>query len=487
MPGPGRAAVALALCATACQSPSADVLAVWLDAAVDEDGARAIQIYDSGERRQIELRPTIADSNASQVTLGVAPGGDGFAVSAVKGGSIWIDLRRSTRGVIGRGPWGELAPDALFSRSGRALLRGLAEDGPSDQVLLPIASTRTEALWLRAPQTEHLGGRGFLRSASDAPIVYWLEDGGSEGVEYVDGTIAAYAYPSDDARIDVVALVLLGKNRIHTRAIASDAFPRRIPKDVQRRGWCTHSLCVTPDGDAAIGISPTFCQLLRFQWARVGSDGESRPAREIDLPLGCGWESEPHLLAALDASHVLLDDDERVYLADLDAGLWTATPKLGASTTQVYMLAADGGRTMNLVSTDGTLIRADADGIDVVSAERTLCDPSAAPITSPNGAWVMLTCHGSEAIVEIEPAFSTTLRISALGLERFDGLAMRALAIDDGGNALMYSYDPDDNEAVPRGLFVLEGDGRLSRVDELEPTPEAIGGSTMTYFSAQAR
>ena len=130
---------------------------------------------------------------------------------------------------------------------------------------------------MRAPQTEHLGAIGQVRSAADAPILYWFEESGIDGVAYVDGTIAAYAYPSDDSRVDVDTLVLLGKNRIHTRGISSDAFERRIAKN-----WCTHSLCVTPDGDAAIGISPTFCRLLRFQWARVGSDGESRPAREID-------------------------------------------------------------------------------------------------------------------------------------------------------------------------------------------------------------
>lgn len=483
MPRPVKPALALfAFAGLGCQSPSADVLAVWLDAAVDEDGARAIQIYDAGERRQIELRPTIADSNASQVDLGVAPGGHGFMVSAVKGGSVWIDLERGTRGVLGRGPWGELAADALFSRSGRALLRELAEDGPPDHVILPIASVSTEALWLRSPETEHLGGRGFVRSASDAPVIYWAERAGSDGIDYVDGTIAAYAYPSEDSRIDVDTLVLLGKNRMHTRGISSTAFASRIEKQ-----WCTSSLCVTPDGEAAIGVAPTLCQLLRFRWAKIGSDGESRPAQQIDLPTGCGWTSEPHLLAALDAEHVLLDDDERIYLADLERNEWTATPKLGGIATKVEMVPADGGRIMNFVSSDGTVIRADKDGFQVVSAERTACVPLADPITSPNGAWVVVTCGGSEEIVELDLSFSTTLRISALGLERFDGIAMRALAIDDGGNALMYSYDPDDNEAVPRGLFVLEGNGRLSRVDELEPTPEPIRGTSSVYFSAAAR
>jgi hypothetical protein len=465
----------------ACQQPAADVLAVWVDASVDEDGARAIQIYDAGERRQVELHPTIADSDTSRIALGVSPRGSGFAVSSFKGGTVWVDVTRGTRAVLGVGPWGELGEEAVFSRSGRSLLRNLADSG-YDVVLLPIASRHATPLWLRSPETEHVGAEGLVRSASDAPIVYWVELGTSGGGA-VDGTIAAYAYPADDSRTDVDELVLLGRGQMHTRAIGLDSYPGRIGST-----WCSSSFCVTPTGDALIGISSTaLCQLLRFEWARVGSDGESRPPRIVDLPLGCGWDNnEPHLIAALDASHVVLDDDDRIYLADLDAGVWTATPKLGG-VTQISMLPADGGRVMNFVSGNGTLVRVDADSIDVVSAERTDCQEADQIVTSPGGGWVVMTCRGtSDAIDELGIGdIGTTLRISALGLERFDGLAMRALAVDDGGNALMYSYDPDDNDGVPRGLFVLEGDGRLSRVDELEPTPQAFGSATAArYFSA---
>lgn len=480
----------IALAASACQGPAADVLAIWVDAAIEDDGARAIQIYDAGERRSVELRPTIAGSDTGQIGLGVAPGGGGFAVSSVKGGTVWIDLARGTRGQIALGPWGELAGDFAFSRSGRAILRSTTDEADPGAVLMPISTAQTTPLWVHGPSLEHPGSRVLLRSASAAPIVYWAElpgDVATGGIEHVDGTVVAFEYPADDRRTPRTSLVELGGTRMNTRAIDESAFPNRIGGS---SAWCSGGFCVTPDGDAAIGISPALCELLRFEWARKDDDGESRPARKIVLPEGCGAPSEPHLLAALDASHVLLDDDERIYLADLDRDLWTAVPKLGAG-KQIFMLPADGGRTMNLVSVTGAVIRADADGLRVVSAERAGCNVRGLPQSSPDGEWILMTCEGDvpmESTGPVDVVLATTLRISSLGIERYDGLAMAPLGIDDGGNALLYSYDPDDNEEVPRGLFVLEATGDLSRVDELEPTPEAFRGANgLPYFAASAR
>jgi len=480
------AAIAALAPSAGCQAPSADVLAVWIDAAIDTNGARAIQIYDAGERRNVELRPTIPGSDIGQTTLGVPPGGGGFVAWSVLGGTVWVDLVRGTRGRIGLGPWGELAEDFAFSRSGRAVLRMLASDAEPGVVLMPIATRDTTPLWLRGPAPEHEGAGGMVRSASDAPVVYWAEVAtpGGVGIDRIDGTLAAYRYPSEVDRDPRSGLVPLGQTRMHTRAIDGSSFPGRIGR---RSGWCSAGFCVTPDGDAAIGVAPDLCQLYRWRPALHGSDGSSRPPREIDLPLGCGVLTEPHLLAALDAGHVLLDDEERLYLADLDAGLWTAMPKLGIGQDTV-MLAADGGRVMNLVAASGALMRADVDGLQVVSAERAACASVGPPLTSPGGGWVLMTCRGGDAAVDLGASLGTVLRISALGLERFDGLAMRGLGIDDGGNALLYSYDPDDNEAVPRGMFVLEASGTLARVDELEPTPEGFASlTTLSYFSAASR
>ena len=65
-------------------------------------------------------------------------------------------------------------------------------------------------------------------------------------------------------------------------------------------------------------------------------------------------------------------------------------------------------------------------------------------------------------------------RVSVLGAELYGGIPMRPIAIDDDGNALLYSISSDEDDDTPRGLFVLSGDGTLSRVDELEPFPGQV-------------
>jgi hypothetical protein len=92
-------------------------------------------------------------------------------------------------------------------------------------------------------------------------------------------------------------------------------------------------------------------------------------------------------------------------------------------------------------------------------------------------------------VAEPDDEVRTVVRISGLGMETFDGISMRALAIDDGGNALMYSFSAPDNEHAPRGLFVLAGDGNLARVDTLEPAAQELTSPTQGsyYFGAQPR
>lgn len=477
----------------ACESQSANVLAVWIDASVGEDGTRKIQLYETGERRSVELRPTVADSATDAIQMAVSPTGHGFAVSSLRGTTVWHDLARGTRGSIGMGPWGDLAASFFWSRSGRALIRDIDDDLDPGSVLLPIEVRDPQPLWMPAPAPVHDGGIGQLRSASDAPVIYWFEAGlGSldTGGDRVDGTVAAYRYPSDDDRAPVDDIVEIGRSTMHTRWIDHGFYENRI--GAAPGPWCTQSVCVTPDGDAAIGIGNTQCQLLRWHPTRKGESGDTRLPREIDLPSACLESGEPHLLAALDARHVLLDDESRLFLADLDLRTWQVIPKLAAN-TQNTMIPAQGGRVMNIVSPAGTVIRADVDGFTVVNAERISCGLDTIPISSPSGQWILATCTNvGGAIVEIDsvgPVIQTVVRISSLGIERYDGLAMRALAIDDAGGALMYSYNPDDSDGLPRGLFVLDGDGQLSRVDDLEPPPVLfrLGTEQRTYFDAASR
>ena len=61
---------------------------------------------------------------------------------------------------------------------------------------------------------------------------------------------------------------------------------------------------------------------------------------------------------------------------------------------------------------------------------------------------------------------------------------------DDDSNGVI---DDVDATAIPRGLFVLSGDGQLARIDELEPPPAEIAlwheslGRTMGRFAVAPR
>src|SRR5690606_15547950 len=112
--------------------------------------------------------------------------------------------------------------------------------------------------------------------------------------------------------------------------------------------------------------------------------------------------------------------------------------------------------------------------------------PGAGRADRQQGHWVVQSCAAVDA--SLSTGQGLVLRISSLGLEQFIGIPMRAMAVDDGGNVLLYSYDATTAAAEPRGLFVLSGEGRLARVDELEPSPAFIRnrGFGPTWYSATA-
>jgi len=75
------------------------------------------------------------------------------------------------------------------------------------------------------------------------------------------------------------------------------------------------------------------------------------------------------------------------------------------------------------------------------------------------------------------------LRVSGAGIDRFQGVPMWALAIDDDGDLLLHSRKNPrlDRETLlppdpPRNLYVLGYDGELARIDALEPDPERTVG-----------
>jgi hypothetical protein len=159
----------------------------------------------------------------------------------------------------------------------------------------------------------------------------------------------------------------------------------------------------------------------------------------------------------------------------------------------IHWTTAEQGRALILSSGSGPVYRADLDELRAISLETTMCANPRESVVSPNGRWVAWTC------TELGPDFTAqsgaVVRVSTFGLERYVGVPMTTLAIDDDGDVLLYSFvssydglEVVGSSSVPQTLFVLSGDGTLTRVDELEPGPAPVldGGSLATYIQGVA-
>ncbi|HET6584350.1 MAG TPA: hypothetical protein VFG69_12900, partial [Nannocystaceae bacterium] len=230
---------------------------------------------------------------------------------------------------------------------------------------------------------------------------------------------------------------------------------------------------------------PQPCTLVRWRW-----DGPREPdtppiVETLPLSADCPAFEDPWLIGALAPDLVVLDDDDDIHLTDLTTDAWVSMPKLGSAVPLMY--AVDQGRAMLFVADNGAVSRADDTGVRIVSAEHTACSRITDPRVSPSGNWVVMTCLDDTSSLPFDFApvgdFGSIVRVSAAGLERFDGIPMIPLAVDDDGNALFYSFDRDDDDRSPRGLFVLDASGEVVRVDDLEPTPRRL--VNIGYISAE--
>ena len=197
----------------------------------------------------------------------------------------------------------------------------------------------------------------------------------------------------------------------------------------------------------------------------------------------CPDLSEPwSLFAQIGYDTVVLDDDDRFYVVDLGTLEVKAGPKLWDTSGVVRI--ADRGRAVVMISADSRVTRIDADGVRLVSTEAHPCVGPTLPVrVSPSGYWAVRACNGDGTFVPTDQG--TTLRISPLGLEAFNGIPMLPLAVDDEGNAVLFSFD---NDGDPRGLFVLTADGTVHRTDALEPQPARVRDSSAeaTFFGFAA-
>lgn len=475
-------ASAVGLGAAACGEPAAEVVVVWVDGIADDDGNRRLRIYDAGERDVASIVPDIPGSGIDLLQVGVDGRERGFVVSATDE-TVWFQRgsgRRVTLSAAAVGRRELVAPAFSFTDSGDALLRVLEVDPalPPVWLLAPLSGPAPRVHVLSPPDQSSLGRRWVLAHAADAPVLVMAEARASGSG--VDGQLLAVAYPSDEGQGPVVDdLRALGRGMVHGEGGSAD--------DPSYLGGCPEGLCMSPSGRVAwTRAADGECELVRWSWVDAATAEAVTPPRTFAA--ACPGGDEAQLVAALDDDLVVLDDRLRLYLVDLgevvaaaeDAGdeaapvapavpVVTSLPK-PSGITQPHLVAR--GRVLVASAQTGEVARIDADGVRVVSGVQSTCVLVDGLAVSPGGAWVVQSCNGQNGAPS---GFDGTIqRISVLGSELFTGLPMRPIAIDDEGNALLYSIASNDDDGVPRGLFVLTGDGQLTRVDELEPAPGLV-------------
>lgn len=453
-----------------CGEPSIDVVALWVDGVSDDAGKRGVRIYEAGERDTLRVRPDIPGSSIDLLQVGVDDRALGFAVSGTDA-TVWIERgsgRRVTLSTAAVGlstvtePKASIVGGFTFTGNGDALMREVEIQGSevSTWLFAPLSGPQALQVDIVSPP---LAGDWSLRYATDAPVMIWTELS-AQGSSEIDVQIQAVAYPSDlgqGPRVDQIRP--LGRGTIEGRA---------VPIDTSRYLMgCPQRVCVAPSGRQVFAMASLQgpCDLMRWSWVEAENTSALTPAERV--PLACPGSEVTLLAAVLEDDLVVLDDRRRLYLMDLTAGSVSAIPK-PVGTLSSYLAAR--GRVLLVTSSQGEVVRIDAQGPRMVSGIQTPCEVTGEPVISPSGTWVVQTCNTEGGGLGLP---GQVRRVSVLGVELLSGIPMRPVAVDDEGNALLYSVsadEDDDDDLVPRGLFVLTGDGQLTRVDELEPFPGLV-------------
>lgn len=470
------AVAATVLCG--CVEPTVDTVVAWVES-VDDGSGRDVQIYERGRRYAVRLEPDEAGSDLGNYGLAVDPRGAGVAQAGGRRLS-YTGLTDTRQPVLTNALFGGAQPSSsfAFTRNGDGLLRAPGGTTAVRYAFMPTSSSSAGVGSLLEPPDGVGTGQFGLLSATAAPVFVWVEYQGSPS--RASGRLTAYAYPSDvnPDGLRVEDVTELGTGQLYSA-------PPPLVSELQITDfWCPHRTCVAPDGRGVIAPAAGRCRFLTWRWGdEAGLNGDVLP-REVVIEDGCPADPRtiPSLFAAIDVDLAVLDDGDRVYLADLSAGRMTSAPKLWENAGAVRF-GAD-GRTVVLVSDDSRVVRVDADGPRVISGDAIPCagPPSNARI-SPSGLWMARACLGDGAFASTDHAL--IIRVSPLGAETFISVPMEVLGIDDGGNVLLYSRS---ESGEPRGLFVLDDDGRVTRIDALEPEPDDVhnGAGAVVFFAIQA-
>lgn len=501
------ALLAAGLGVASCGPPTVDAQAVWIASRRGPGGERTLSIYDSGRWSERRVAPAEPSEEADRLPLLVEldPAGLGALVRAADGG--WQHELGDSSGTLRAGffdlvggrslplalPAGR-EPDAVtFAAAGGALwwtdgcpaALQVVPTSPRVAVALAGEGAARAAVPLSWPLGGGCGERWGAVSASDAPVIYAVESVPADGSLQPGpgGQVIALAYPLPDAgRVDEPALTLLRGGRLPNEALG-----RMTRLRCRVDGPSCGLAVVDPDGDAITVAGGDDCRLWR--WSRL--DGATTCA----LPVAGSGEMQPWTLIAATAPDRYLFRQGLVFHSyQWTTGEITSRPLLGED-SELFTLPSRDGRTLTFATVRGPTLRASGGELEVLSVEQRACPGFQAPVASPDGRWVAWTCvlNGLDGDDGLDAG--EVVRVSEAGMERFQGVPMWALAIDDAGNVLLHSRGDQEFSFElllppdpPRNLYVLSADGVLARIDPLEPNPElhrGAGDGVFRWIAAQ--
>lgn len=449
--------------ATGCQGPSVEARAIWVDVLSGED-QRQVHVYDRGQRYEFVVDG--ADSPQERVRLDARgrgllvrvgePGGSGW-------GSVgWFDLDDGRRLPMWLPPWSGGKSIVHFSDRGDALWwRG---PDSSKLSLIPLAPG------VELEFSEAGNVRPLVEERDDVSWVISAFDASKLLVKRSDDSVSFLSYP-DSARTRG-ALVHEGRAEVFLPSSISERRESSCLSAVE----CGADVSLEPGGELAIARGST-----KGEW--IVLDGRASSAAPVELPEALAAAASGGglgLLHALDRSVSAWIGAGQLFRWDRKAGTVDSAPLFAAP--PLWWFPVDHGHGVALLSMTGPMYRVDRDTLEVINLETTDClpTPGRAPVVSPDGSRAAWTCLDTDT--EFIGSTGVVVRASRAGLERYVGVPMGVVAIDDGGDLLVHSFesvfvDQVDGVAAtsrPRSLFVLTAGGALSRVDELEPAPVSV-------------
>jgi hypothetical protein len=337
-------------------------------------------------------------------------------------------------------------------------------------------------------------GDSWTVAAHNAPILFAGDPISWQNMQQSQGQLVAFRYLdplSGEARVQEIGRADLTPPLSMTRFL-----------ECSEVSQCKSDWAVDPAGESITldtGSADPNCKFRRWAWrAVVGEENEPQVGANC-LKLVGDLALDPaslELLAAIDDNVLVVHDNLRIHWWDVKNGQVDSINILGLP-PYAWRLA-DSGRAVIFVSLAGPVVRVDEGGAHLVTTTQSSCQPgpgSGGLEVSPNGEYAAWACRPVEDGGEFLQ--SVILRASATGVERFEGIPMVVLAVDDDGDVLLYSAETgggEDPEGVspelePLSLWTLSGDNVLRRVDQLEPTPEPVlllQGDQSTFIQAAA-